>query len=578
MVNKCRLGALLCFFCISLNLHAAVNSQIDKRVIEQGETFLLLLNITKSDVKKLDLSPLEKDFELLGRSHQSSATITNGEMQSTTKLILTLAPKRAGKLVVPALSLENEQSQPHQLEVRAVKQLSAVDGGVEMLSTLSDESPVVQQPLIYQMSLVLGQRIFNAAFQEPKIIEGKALIEPLGEQSQYRQTLNGREMLVVEQSWMITPQQSGVLTIDAAKLSAEMQSATGVQNPYRRSMDPRAMRRIFVSADSYELDVAPIPAEFQGDKWLAANALSLESHLSSDNWKQGEPVTRTITLDAKGVAQDHLPVITLPEITGLKQYTAKPVVEQTYVDNTLISKLVLEVTLIPSRSGVIVLPEVRLPWWNTANDSQQVAIIPEQTIEVAVGEKVLNTVERVQPLSSRSGDLGNKLLPKEPVNLPVSDSSETKNSEEGMQTKTPVWLLLVIGLGGVVLGGLLTFLGLRRHARTITTRPVIHDNNAKTFSMASLERACRNNDAIAAREALLAWAGNIDPSATHLNAAVLRSSDALSDAIADLNQSSYAANGAKWNGDALWRAVKNLNATIVVVNSPVQGLDPLYVK
>lgn len=576
MVNKCRLGALLCFFCISLNLQAAVNSQIDKRVIEQGETFLLLLNITKSDVNKLDLSPLEKDFELLGRSHQSSATITNGEMQSTTKLILTLAPKRAGKLIVPALSLENEQSQPHQLEVTAVKQLSAVDGGVEMLSTLSDDSPVVQQPLIYQMSLVLGQRIFNAAFQEPKIIEGKALIEPLGEQSQYRQTLNGREMLVVEQSWMITPQQSGVLTIDAAKLSAEMQSVTGVQNPYRRSTDPRAMRRIFVSADSYELDVAPIPAEFQGDKWLAANALSLESRLSTEKWKQGEPVTRTITLHAKGVAQDQLPSIKLPEIVGLKQYTAKPVIEQTYVDNTLTSKLVLEVTLIPSRSGVILLPEVRLPWWNTENDSQQMAVVPEQEIEVAVGEQVLNAVERVQPLSIQTGDLGIKTAPKEPLNSPVI--SESKTSEQNMQSKTPLWLLLVIGAGGVVLGGLLTFIGLRRHARTVKTLSVTADSNTKAFSMASLERACRSDDAVAARKALLDWASNVDPSATHLNAAILHSTEILSDAITDLNQSSYAANGAEWKGDLLWKAVKDLDTTLVVDNSPVQGLGPLYVK
>jgi hypothetical protein len=576
VVNKCRLGALLCFFCISLNLQAAVNSQIDKRVIEQGETFLLLLNITKSDVNKLDLSPLEKDFELLGRSHQSSATITNGEMQSTTKLILTLAPKRAGKLIVPALSLENEQSQPHQLEVTAVKQLSAVDGGVEMLSTLSDDSPVVQQPLIYQMSLVLGQRIFNAAFQEPKIIEGKALIEPLGEQSQYRQTLNGREMLVVEQSWMITPQQSGVLTIDAAKLSAEMQSAAGVQNPYRRSTDPRAMRRIFVSADSYELDVAPIPAEFQGDKWLAANALSLESRLSTEKWKQGEPVTRTITLHAKGVAQDQLPSIKLPEIVGLKQYTAKPVIEQTYVDNTLTSKLVLEVTLIPSRSGVILLPEVRLPWWNTENDSQQMAVVPEQEIEVAVGEQVLNAVERVQPLSIQTGDLGIKTAPKEPLNSPVI--SESKTSEQNMQSKTPLWLLLVIGAGGVVLGGLLTFIGLRRHARTVKTLSVTADSNTKAFSMASLERACRSDDAVAARKALLDWASNVDPSATHLNAAILHSTEILSDAITDLNQSSYAANGAEWKGDLLWKAVKDLDTTLVVDNSPVQGLGPLYVK
>ena len=557
MVSKFSIGLLFCLLTASFQLQAAISSQIDKNVIEQGETFLLLLNVTKSDIDKLDLTPLEKDFELIGRSHQSSTTILNGEVQSSTRLLLTLAPKRAGALTVPALTLDAEQSQVHTIEVKEVKQLSAVDGGVEMLSTLSEDSPYVQQPLIYQMNLVLGQRIFNASFQEPTITQGKALLKPLGEQRQYRQTLNGRDMLVVEQSWLVTPQQSGVLEIEGAKLSAEVTSRNAQPNTYRRLNDPRSTRRIFVSADNYQLNVLPIPAEYKGDNWLAASELNLTSQLDSDQWRQGEPVTRTITLKAIGVTEDQLPKLVLPNVEGLKQYAAKPIFKQEYIDDQLVSEMKIEVTLIPSRSGSLRLPAIELFWWNTVTNSQQRSVLEEQLLDVAASTLAEPTQKQSAVPTFEQAPISEEVMTDQAAIQPALGTDLKLQDENKGWNGFSLWVILLSGTGGMLLGGLLTFVYFKRKGRQVTNNKNRSKEMTASPSMRAIKEACRNNDAKTARHALLAWVRHIEPQATSLDSSKVIFSDALSEAILDLNQCCYAVGKVDWQGDRLWKAVSD---------------------
>lgn len=578
-----RLSALVFLLSISGLLNAGISSQIDRQVISQGETFRLMLSITKNDASQVDLSPLDDNFEVVSRSHQSSTRIINGSIESSTQLVLTLAPKKAGILSIPVLNLAGEKSEPLQIEVKKVEQPSAVDGGVELLSSLSDKSPSVQQPVIYQMNLVLGQRIFNAAFQEPKIKQGKALIEALGEQKQYRQTLNGREMLVVEQSWMITPQQSGVLEIEGAQLSAEVPSSQSGRDPYRRYNDPRAMRRIFVSADSYTLEVASIPAEFSGEQWLTASELKLTSHLSSEKWKQGEPVTRTITLQAEGMSEAQLPAIKLADVDGLKQYAAKPVKEQFYIDNQLAAKMEIEVTLIPSKSGVLDLPELRLPWWDNTTNSQKVAIIPAQSVEVLPteganlahlnGDSPSNNAQALPPVFS--GNVEEEKSIQEPDIASANKATGTADSHD--QEKGVPWLWFMLGcLVSLVIGVITSMVVIKKRMGMATVSDSGRGLKHSPFSIAALKKACTNNDPQIARAELLKWLQLSDPSIKHLNNLDGVVPVELLDEINELNRCNFSSEATSWSGKELLSIVSNMKE-ISSGNSKSQDvLEPLY--
>ncbi len=555
-----RVFSFLAFLILSVQAYAAVTSQVDRKNLQQGETFLLVLNITGSDASSIDLSPLEKDFEVLGRNHRSNTSIINGDLKRSTKLLITLAPKASGTLEVPVLTVAGEQSQPITINVAPVQLASAVDGGVELLSSLSDKAPLMQQPLIYQVNIVLGQRIFNAEFLEPKVKQGKALILPLGEQRQYRQQLQGRDILVVEQSWVVTPQQSGVLEIESAKLSTSIQKQ---QTRFPGSSNPRSMQRIFLSADNYLLDVEPIPATFSGASWITASELTLKTDLSSDEWKVGEPVTQTLTLNAIGTTQEQITELELPEVQGIKQYPTKPVYEQDFQDGAVRLQMTLEVTLIPNLAGEVTLPEIRLPWWNTETNQEEVAVLPEQSFNVAQGDAPV--IQQNAPAATNNPTA----IPSPVANQPMdakSTSPQVDNGVDQAETEPGVWdkaAWLIVGLAlliGALLGGVATFYLSRKNPTSKTESEIAPVT--QLFSMSDLKAACQKNDAVAAREALAAWAQHSFPESKQLNAVLGKVSPELREAITELNRCCYSAEPGKWNGKELVRLVEGFQPEV----------------
>lgn len=555
-----RIFSFIALLILSAQTYAFVTSQVDRKSLQQGETFLLVLNITGSNASTIDLTPLEENFEVLGRNHRSNTSIINGDLKRSTKLLITLAPKTSGTLEVPALTVEGEQSQPIMINVSPVQLTSAVDGGVELLSSLSDKTPLVQQPLIYQVNIVLGQRIFNAEFVEPKVKQGKALIQPLGEQRQYRQQLQGRDILVVEQSWVVTPQQSGVLEIESAKLSASIQKQ---QTRFPGSSNPRSMQRIFLSADNYLVDVEPIPATFSGANWITASELALKTDLSSDEWKVGEPITQTITLNAMGTTQEQITELELPNVQGIKQYPTKPVYEQDFKEGAVHLQMTLEVTLIPNLAGEVTLPEIRLPWWNTETNQEEVAILPEQSFNVAQSD--VPVIQQNTQTATKNSAENPSAVVSQPMDA-KSSSPQIGNGVDQTQIESSVWdksAWLIVGLAlliGALLGGVATFYLARKNPAS-KAEPEIAPVT-KLFSKSDLKIACQKNDAFAAREALTAWAHHSFPEAKQLNAVLSKVSPELKEAIIELNRCCYSAEPGQWNGKELFRLVEGFQPEV----------------
>ncbi|WP_415904859.1 BatD family protein [Neptuniibacter sp. QD48_55] len=573
MVNGIKLFTAATLLLFSQLLMAAISSEIDRNRIEQGESFRLILKITANEANQVDLEPLHKDFQILGRSHQSSTTFQNGSLKSTTKLVLTLFPKRAGQLTIPALELEGEKSKEHSIEVVEVKQPSAVDGGVEFLSTLSDKTPIVQQPIIYQSSLVLGRKIYDAGIQEPQVTEGKALIEALGEQRQYEQELNGRRMLVIEQAWLITPQQSGTLKIQGARLSGQVPD--GRPDPFR-GFNTRAVRRIFVPAEDYEVDVQPIPTEFTGEHWLSAKEINLSSDFDRaiDSWKQGEPVTRMLTLEATGVKKEQLPELVLPEVPGLKQYATKPQIEQYYVDGELTLSLKLEVTVIPERGGKVTLPEIQLPWWNTEAKKQEAASIPAINIDVEADATALapsSPPQVQQPLSTTLSTQAPQIVENSPV--------DNINSQQVVVNESEVspWLTLVVGiLIGVILSTAAFLLWRRNLPRQVIQEEIKAVDSVPSFK--KLKEACLANNAQEARAELITWARHRYVGCNHLNDLSDRVGPEFKHEIEFLNRSCFASDNCSWDGKGLLKQVEAENNRENRLAAGEAGLEPLYMS
>ena len=618
MVSRTRACLFVMLLCASLNLQAAIKSSINHSLVEQGESIRLSIDLENVDGNKIDLTPLEADFEVLGRSQQSSTIIRNGKLDSSTMLVLTLLPKRAGDLQIPSISIDGEQTESHALRVSKVTQPTAVEGGIEMLSTLSsqqfNQQPRVQQPLVYQTSLLLGRQIFNATLQGPEITAGQALIEPLGDHRQYQQTLNGRQISVVEQAWLITPQQSGALTISPARLVGQIQTGRQSRSPFSGGFsgfsDPGEMRRIQIAAQGYQLEIEPIPAGFTGNTWLPAESITLMDSWSSDQFMVGEPITRTITLQAEGVSRHQIAELALPDIDGIKQYASTPDVGQKYENDVLISTLTSEVTLIPERAGQLFLPEVRIPWWDVKSNSEKTVILAARSISVAAAKNLQRQpVPATASATAKPQDrIGSSL--QEPALQNAAPTSATQTRTQPTPTNSvgavPAQTSSVatndqslsigwIALFGALVGSLATLMIVWLLQKRTHQQPLKSDAKLQSGphrSLSSLKEACHSHNAAAARLALIEWGQQFWPECSNLNQLSLRVSPELREAIADLHKHSYSQKSysqksysqktdqaeQRWQGDALWNAVQAYKVKEAAHKQPEDKLAPLFLS
>src|SRR5690554_1380781 len=100
---------------------ATVTAKLDRSTAVVGETVTLTLQTDDTNQSlETDLSALYADFDVLDQRSETQMSIVNGARSATVRLVVTLEPKRAGNLEVPALSFRGATSQPLVLTVREV--------------------------------------------------------------------------------------------------------------------------------------------------------------------------------------------------------------------------------------------------------------------------------------------------------------------------------------------------------------------------------------------------------------------------------------------------------------------------
>jgi hypothetical protein len=315
-----------------------------------------------------------------------------------------------------------------------------------------------------------------------------------------------------------------------------------------------------VRSDPVELEAQPVPAEFNGSVWLPAQQVFLIESWpdNSQEFRVGEPVTRTLTLRANGLGSSQLPQIgaTVPE--GVKQYPDQPVLENRVDDTGLVAIRQEKVALIPSREGTLILPELEIPWWNTRTGQIEYARLPARPIDVL-------------PAAGMPGE--NRRQPDAPT---VIDSDEPAAAPQRPADQPIGWAWMIFGLGlGCLTTSLFWFWNRRRDERT-PIRPA--PPSEKTLAK-EIQKSCMTNDVHAAKDALLSWARCRWPGShpRSLGDLAARIDGTLQVQIHALSQTIYGDAASGWDGAPLWQAFREHQVRKTSKNGkPDPELEPLY--
>ena len=544
MNRICVLLLLLC--CWTLPAHAlGLIASVDRDQLDSGETVELTLESSDATLfGKPDLTPLDALFEVRGTRQVNHLTNLGDDNKATTRWIITLQPKQSGTVIIPPLQVGDYHSQPISLTVSPSSARENELAPVFIESSLDQPSVYVQAQAILTLRIYHSVALYDDSSLTPLLLSD-AIVEQLGESRTYEKMINGVRHGVIEVRYGIYPQHSGQLIIPAQTFSATQVDSQQATAP--APLGPKPGKMVHVTSAEIPLEVKPKPADYPTTAaWLPARSLSMSEtwNPEPDHCQVGDSLTRTLTLKAEGLSSAQLPALPATDVNGLRRYPDLPQLSNQISENGLIGSREEREALVPTRVGQVELPAVEVVWWNTHEDRLERSYLPARTLQVAEN-----------PSLAVDAPVNNELLA-------VSDDSTLWRWQVSTLILT---LTSLLGFG----------LWWRARWQPAILRAAQTGPSPRTL-LDDLKRACLANDPQATRQALDAWARQQPETLAEMAARFVL----LSDALDGLNGALYSETGQHWQGEELWKAIRNIPAAEREqdAGSDTSSLPPLYPK
>ncbi|MFA7554768.1 MAG: BatD family protein [Spongiibacteraceae bacterium] len=553
MVNQHSLFATLIWILLSglsLTVNADPIASIDRSVIAIDDTLTLTIRVNKAgSFDSPDLSALQTNFDVLGSSQRSRHIIRNGQSESWTDWVINLAPKRQGQLTIPAIEVDGEKTQAITINVQPrVPVAEGVQQPVYLESEVDKESVYIQQQVILTVRIFQSIQLDNMNISEPDF--DNAAIKKLSQNS-FQRRINNQLYQVHELRYAIFPQQAGELTIPELIFSAN--EAVTRQSIFDLAQTGKRLRKM---TEQHTVTVKSPPTT-NTTIWLPAQSLHLTESWSTDlqNIHVGDSITRTITTTATGLLDSQLPPQQFKPIAGAKFYPDQGSAETSVSDQGVVSTRTDSVAIIPTQAGKLELPAMTIDWWNTEQNKLQQAVIPAQTLHIAPA--LANSQSTSTPLAiNHSGD---GLLPSETAlgtaaGEPLTDSNDVT-----------LWQLVSAVLALLWLATLLLWWRTKTVTSIAEAAPLKPTASTLSEKQAykQLVVACRSNDVLAARHAIIAWARSFWPETNIQSLQDIQQhcqQHPLSNALMQLDNTLYGNNidSSQWNGESLITIINTL--------------------
>jgi hypothetical protein len=498
-----------------------VSTSVDQSEITHGETLTMTVEVyDRQGNVPIDITALEEDFDVVSSRTSSQLRTINGRVQARTRYEIMLFPKRSGEQTIPPIEIGGTESDPISITVNERTSNDPRDENLYLETSLSSDSVYVQEELLFTIRLLFRlEGIRNPNFTELDMDD--TVIQQLGPPNQYEQIVDGERYGVYEINYAVFPQRSGELEIPDIFFRAQLTDGTS-----RSIFRNNNIETITAFAEGGRVEVKPRPASYPDNAtWLPARSLNIREEWSRDitGLEPGDSVERTITIQADGLDGAAIPPVPTGNIERMNLYPESPEVERTLVDGEVVGTRTRTWSMVPTEPGSVVIPEIRIPWWNTETEQLEYAVLREAFITV-----------RDPADASAPGDPASEreIAPSDP-------SSLLQQSDDLVSSPTPpIWVFTAMTALLAAAGITMALLYRRKHALAAAMpgnmdvpvsaayRRDISDRDEKQAYQDLLER-CRRGTPGAIRLALIAWARQYydDPDLHTLDALVQRADD-----------------------------------------------------
>lgn len=518
-----------------------VTATIDKNPVMVNEPLILTVEAdAQVSPGSFDSRALLKDFIVGNTSNSSQTQIINGSASYLTKWTTVLISRTPGKYIIPPFTINGVSSRPMSVQViPAAKQTGGNQQDVFIQTEVEDQSVYLQSTIQYITKLYLAVDIQRGSLTEPQM--DNANIRQLGKDQELSEIKDGKRYRVIKRVYLLTPQRSGDYTIKSPVFSGEL-----VMNKRRSFFSGfNNTKPVNLMGEDITITVKPIPDDYYG-QWLPSELVAIHEDWqpATEPFTVGEPVTRTITLTAVGVSEEQLPEITAQYPSHVKTYPDQSDLKSVTRNDRLIAQRKDSVAIVPAKAGQLILPEVKIPWWNTKTNTMEFAVLPSKTITI-------------EPSATGA-------IPLTPIETPVSAPAQVAVQPQTVFKEVPTngyltWAFLAAWV--------VTLLSWMLHVRHLNKNGPRKPAAAQASSPASaraqwnaFETACKNNDAIAANNELLRWGKARFPEqslTSTLEIALFLGGGVMVEEVNTLQQQLYSpSTSSQWQGQRLLEQVK----------------------
>ncbi|GAA4357481.1 BatD family protein [Kangiella marina] len=562
---------LLASITLSQSANAEITLSLDRSDVHENETFHLRVRVEDSSTLRAgaNVNFIPEEITIRSRQEYNNSIVNNGKYITQMGWDFELLATSAGTYTIPALSIGNERSEPFTIRILPEQNDlgDTTNAKIKLRANLSDTEVYVQQQLIFTVRIYRSVVARNQQITPIRVTN--ALVEQLGDSKAFDVVKDGNDFRVVEQRYAIFPQQSGEMTIEPMTYSATVLEESQGRSPWQRSQ----LKPLSLSTQKYTVNVKPKPQN-AAEPWLPATKLELEAEWQPKNqtFRVGDPANLDFIIKGTGLLKTQLPSVTFPEQQGVTIYRDTPQYRQRINRFGVNSYHFEKIAVIPSESGEITIPEIKVPWWNVKTDQQEYATLPAQTIQVQQSSKQITSDD-------------NQTVIPQGKQIATQQEPEAQEKQTLLTNEQNYWKYITFALG--ILWLLTLFLLMRQKSQPAypqasdLNQDRSGDDEALSASLKRAIKAAKANDPRATIQCLSAW---LRGAATNVSATNIRQfiafceSHELSDLAKELErlqQHCYSKQGNQsWKGQKLAHLLAGFKSS--TMKNTQQRLPELY--
>lgn len=379
-----------------------ISTTVSDTNIVLDDLFILTIIINDNDDDyQLDTRPLEQDFTVYIPSQSQSSKYVNGTFTQNSKWRVRLQAKRTGMLTIPALKIGSLNTQPINIKVIAPSEQPAKSNDDESTvfieNSINKESVYIGQSFIFTTKLYISKNSNELDLKAPHFEGAENTV--FGQDKNSQTIRNGIRYNTITRQYKMIANQAGQFEIGSPLLTGTLRKVIAISEWQNRVI----AQPINARGERLNIHVKSIPEGYQG-KWIVSDDLRLieDNNLTAQSYKVGEPITRSITLQIASIDKDKLPNIKLNYPKSLRVYPDQDQLEEGQANGLNYGIRIIRHAIIADEIGTLVLPEIKINWFNSQTDQQETAVLAAQTLTIFAADKQVELSPTVQAVTQKT--------------------------------------------------------------------------------------------------------------------------------------------------------------------------------